>query len=197
MLSLFVAVCISITGCTGKSEIQTIQPDESLNSNKSNQKNTNKEKGIALAISGCSQGSLVIESSQSFTASFFSWRGVAFKAINEYKNEINPDYSIEIWRSDFTEQSFIVAKMLDSKWNDLYELWEESVLSVRADLNRGKNVGQASGNAFNFYSPRLDSICNLAINEGTLLAEKENLSILDWARYVGGDLIPPGYESLL
>jgi|688.fasta_scaffold169528_1 hypothetical protein len=194
LTTTFIIILI-LTGCVKNPDnisSNTVKESISPNPNYSN-----NEKAIALAVSGCTQGSIWSEWINEQTwAPLLDWRGVAFKFIESSNSEVNDNYRFHIWVTDFTEQSFILAKTIDPKWKDLHDVWLESTLFLQKDMEKGKNVGEASGNASNNYGPRLDSICNLAFQEAKFLADKQNMKIFEWVKITGGKLIPPVYENI-
>lgn len=202
-----ILITIIISGCSASTE--TVSNQTQLDSTSQQEVSTNEARAVALVSAGCSAGyleNLLIDGADSVMPIF--WNGSISKfyvqennidifdyEANEEDRGRNSIFQIDIWRSDFIEQSFVTAQTLDPKWNDLYVLWIDSMNYAVNDFRNGNTIGQSAGAAYDKYFPSFEPICKIAIMESKNAAQSQNINVLEWMNSVAGNLIPPQFEK--
>lgn len=205
---IFTSIFLTL-GCSGNSETNLQNSVGTTNTNLESTTISDDLKAIALVSSGCAGGFIgTINIDDAFFLYPKLWSGIVAKyyvqnqGIDIYDTEApeeqaarNSIFQLDIWQSEFIEKTFVSAKTLDSKWNDLYDMWIKSKSLAISEFENGKTIGQASSAAYDFYYPSMEPICKIAISKANTYAQSDNLTIGNWILKVAGELLPPDFEN--
>ncbi len=146
---------------------------------------TSNDQALALATSGCYQGSFKFLVPNNLLAF-----GITSTALLSQLSDRTNDEFIQNHHNQISE-GWNSAAALDSRWSKLISTYDKIYSYIGRTLPTNTNAFEVRISAERKYGGAITSLCKIAISNSTAKAKSKKIPLKQWVIRNAGDLLPP------